>query len=321
VPFGLRWASGCSPAPAPGPRSHATKATSHELAPSFRVPRASSGRPTHRLPRGQTVQPGRLPSLRFSAPSASPRSQQQHDGRVCLARPLALSGFLDLSAPSSAVSLPALFHAGSALGVVPFRALLLPCSRTPSPAPLPSCRCSHLSKPEPPHDLGRRSSFRRAGPATQARRRRNGFEPRALRPPKRPSCPDDQPRRGLLPKQPAQNAARSTSPDIHEHLGLPPNDDPALQERPRLQGFAPHESPPLEVRLFRPGLPRVALLGLPPFRAVSLAGVPQPSPRLPSWTSLSQARTTTRLALQGFAPSEVGWTLSSLPTLMGFCAS
>jgi len=36
--------------------------------------------------------------------------------------------------------LPALFHAGSAHGVAPFRALFLPRSRTPSPTPVPSCR-------------------------------------------------------------------------------------------------------------------------------------------------------------------------------------
>jgi hypothetical protein len=50
-------------------------------------------------------------------------------------RPLAPSGFLDLTAPSSATCLPALFHAGSAHGVAPFRALLPSPSRTPSPAP------------------------------------------------------------------------------------------------------------------------------------------------------------------------------------------
>jgi hypothetical protein len=133
------------------------------------------------------VQPGRLPSLRFSAPTASPRSQQQHDGRVCLARPLAPSGFLDLSAPSSAVSLPALFHAGSAHGVVPFRALLLPCSRTPSPAPFPSCRWTHLSEPNPPRAIGCRSSFSRAGPVT------------ALEPPKRPSSRGPSSHRSDLP--------------------------------------------------------------------------------------------------------------------------
>jgi hypothetical protein len=106
-------------------------------------PRAPSGRLDHRLPRGQTVQSNRLPSLRFSAPTAFPRSRQQHDGLVCLTRPLAPSGFLNLSTLSSTASLPALFHAGSALGVLPFRALLLPCSRSPSPASFPSCRCAN----------------------------------------------------------------------------------------------------------------------------------------------------------------------------------
>jgi len=38
-------------------------------------------------------------------------------GRDCLTRPPAPSGFPNLLAPSSAPSLPALFHAGSALGV------------------------------------------------------------------------------------------------------------------------------------------------------------------------------------------------------------
>ena len=73
------------------------------------------------------------------SPSAFPRSQQQHDGRVCLTRPLASSGFLDLSTLFiSAASLPALFHAGSAHGVAPFRALFPPRGRTPFPAPIPS---------------------------------------------------------------------------------------------------------------------------------------------------------------------------------------
>jgi hypothetical protein len=118
----------------------------------------------HRLPRGQTVQPNRLPSLRFSAPTASPRPRQQHDGLVCLARPLASSGFLNLSTPSSAASLPALFHAGSAHGVVPFRALLLPCSRSPSLAPFPSCRCANLrSEPSARHRAPKRLPPYRTG--------------------------------------------------------------------------------------------------------------------------------------------------------------
>jgi len=75
------------------------------------------------------------PPMRFVAPSAFPRTRQQPDGRVCLARPLASSGFRNLSTPRSATCLPALSHAGSAHGVTPFRAFLLPRSRTPSPAP------------------------------------------------------------------------------------------------------------------------------------------------------------------------------------------
>jgi hypothetical protein len=39
---------------------------------------------------------------------------------------------------------PALFHAGSALGVKPSRALFLPRSRTLSPAPFPSWRSNRL---------------------------------------------------------------------------------------------------------------------------------------------------------------------------------
>jgi hypothetical protein len=251
MPFGLRWASGSSPAPAPGPRSHETQAASHGLAPSSRVPRASSGRRAHRLPRGQTVQTRRLPSLRFSAPTACPRPWQQHDGQVCLVWPLAPSGFLDLSALSSASSLPALFHAGSAHGVVPFRAFLLPCSRTPSPAPLPSCRWTHLSEPNPPRAVDCRSSLSRTGPVT------------TLEPPKRLSSRGPSSRRNDLPARrptvprlvtevPADNTVRSASPDAPRCLGSPPNDDSALRERPRLQGFAPHESPPLGHRRFRP---------------------------------------------------------------------
>jgi len=49
-------------------------------------------------------------------------------------RPPASSGFLNLLTLSSAPSLPALFHAGTTLGVVPFRALLLSRSSALSPA-------------------------------------------------------------------------------------------------------------------------------------------------------------------------------------------
>ena len=81
------------------------------------------------------------PPLRSVPPTASPRSEQRHEIEwACLTRSPASSGFLDLLTLSSAPSLVALFRATSAHGVVPSRALLLSRSRTPSPAPLPSCR-------------------------------------------------------------------------------------------------------------------------------------------------------------------------------------
>jgi hypothetical protein len=80
------------------------------------------------------------PPMRFLPLQRLPARGSGIVGRVCLARPPAPPGFLNLLALRSAPSLPALFHAGSAHGVAPFRALLLSCSRTPFPAPLPSCR-------------------------------------------------------------------------------------------------------------------------------------------------------------------------------------
>ena len=119
------------------------------------------------LPRRHRTLPGTIgrhgSSHEVCSPSAFPRSQQQHVGRVCLTRPLASSGFLDLSTLFvSAASLPALFHAGSAHGVAPFRAFLPPRGRTPSPTPIPSwCWSllvtistsrsrSHPRRPKPP---------------------------------------------------------------------------------------------------------------------------------------------------------------------------
>jgi hypothetical protein len=54
---------------------------------------------------------------------------------------VASSGFRDLLTPCSAHHLPALFHAGPAPGVHPSEHCSSPRSRTPSPAPRPSCRC------------------------------------------------------------------------------------------------------------------------------------------------------------------------------------
>jgi hypothetical protein len=123
-----------------GPRSSSLKpnrGSSHGLALSFRVHQASSGRGAPVPPKG-TAEPT-APPMRSFSPSASPHPGQRHDGRAYLTRPPAPSGFHNLLALSSAPSLVALFHATSAHGVAPFRALLLPCSRTPSPAPFPSC--------------------------------------------------------------------------------------------------------------------------------------------------------------------------------------
>jgi len=61
-----------------------------------------------------------------------------------MAKTLAPPGSLNLMTLSSAPCLPALFHAGSTLGVLPPKALLLSCSRSPSPTPLPSCRYDAL---------------------------------------------------------------------------------------------------------------------------------------------------------------------------------
>jgi hypothetical protein len=202
-----------------------------------------------------------------------------------------------------------------------------------------------LTEPDHPNDLDRRSGFRRKGPITPVPRppkrprtswpshRRNGSQavspraaeatlgPWAFRPPRRPSDPDDQPRPELPPKRSTQSTAHSTSLDIPKHLELPPSDDPALQERPRLQGFAPHESPPLEHQLFRPASGAwLSWAFCPPGLSPSLAcrGLHRDSPH----GLLSRRRERPReRVLQGLAPSEVGWALSSLPTLMGFFAS
>jgi hypothetical protein len=80
------------------------------------------------------------PPMRFAPLQRLATRGSGLEGRVCLARPPAPSGFLDLLALCSATCLPALFRAGSAHGVAPFRALLLSRGRTPSPAPVPSCR-------------------------------------------------------------------------------------------------------------------------------------------------------------------------------------
>jgi hypothetical protein len=85
---------------------------------------------------------------------------------------------------SSAASLPALFHAGSAHGVAPFRALFLPRGRTPFPVPIPSWRWS----------LPESISSSRCSPSDRSPRRAAGW-PRASLQSRNPfaSCAASQP--------------------------------------------------------------------------------------------------------------------------------
>jgi hypothetical protein len=115
----------------------------------------------------------------------------------------------------------------------------------------------------------------------------------------RPGC--CQPlRRVRSPKRPRPPSGKTTAP-------------------PRLQGLAPHESPPLDAgclgRRGARGSP-----GLLPSRVFPLVGMARPSPRLPSWASLLRPRTGEPAALQGLASNEIGLSLSRPPTLLGFAA-
>jgi hypothetical protein len=73
-----------------------------------------------------------------------------------------------------------------------------------------------------------------------------------------------------------------------------------LRDAPHLQGFAPHESPPLQAGcLGRPR--RVALLGFVPSRVFPLTGMARPSPRLPSWDCPTRRRIDRADAPTGFS--------------------
>jgi hypothetical protein len=258
--------------------------------------------------------PRRHPPVRSLAPSAFPRTRQRFlsNGPACLTGPPAPPGFLNLLTLSSAPCLVALFHATSAHGVAPFRALLLPRSRTPSPTPLPSCRCC-VPLPDSTRALGGRNR-----PTTGQRPISHRPKPvtarstsRPLRPkPSGACCPASSGRSRRTPKQPA--AANQS------HLHSRGFRSPA-RARPRLQGFAPRESPlPNTGGLDRPG--HVALLGLCPSRALSLTGMPRPSPQLPSWAFAARSQAIDQLALQGLTSREIGLPLSRLPALLGFAA-
>jgi hypothetical protein len=88
---------------------------------------------------------------------------------------------------------------------------------------------------------------------------------------------------------------------------------------PRLQGFAPRESPPLPAGCLGRRR-RVALLGFPPSRVLPLTTMARLSPRLPSWALSHLTRTLDEPTLQGFACREVGLSPRRLPTLLGFAA-
>jgi hypothetical protein len=68
------------------------------------------------------------------------RQSGAHFSRVCLARYVALPGFLSLLALCFSRRLPALFHAGNALGVPPSRAFPPRQAGTTFRCPMPSCR-------------------------------------------------------------------------------------------------------------------------------------------------------------------------------------
>jgi hypothetical protein len=94
-----------------------------------------------------------------------------------------------------------------------------------------------------------------------------------------------------------------------------------LPDAPHLQGFAPHESPPLHTgclgRTRARGSPGIApLQGSHPHRAGN--GLHRASPlEVARLGDKSSARALYRVLL----PGEIGWSLSRLPTLLGFTTS
>jgi len=75
-----------------------------------------SGFPKSRAPGVHPNAFSAAPSLGFLPFSAFPLRTAASNGRDCRTRPPASSGVLNLLTPSSALSLPTLFHAGSAHG-------------------------------------------------------------------------------------------------------------------------------------------------------------------------------------------------------------
>jgi hypothetical protein len=208
-------------------------------------------------------------------------------GPACLTGPPAPTGSLNLLAPSSAPCLVALFHATSALGVAPFRALLLPCSRTPSPTP------------------DALLSFRRTRTTASRAPQTAETDHRTLPHAASPTKADEH--------RPKPAATGPKGPPATSRVPI------QARERPRLQGFAPHESPPptaggLDRRRARSSLGLHSLQGsLPRWNRTAFTALP-----LMGFSVRAQA--TERPALQGLASSEIGSPLSRLPALLGFAA-
>jgi hypothetical protein len=111
---------------APGPRETIDLPSGSSLGLRLLFRGCPSTEPLHRafgfppaLRSGSAERPSAAPPLRFRPLQRFPARSSGMNGRTYLARPPAPSGFRNLLAPSSAPSLPALFHAGSAPGVNP----------------------------------------------------------------------------------------------------------------------------------------------------------------------------------------------------------
>jgi hypothetical protein len=199
---------------------------------------------------------------------------------------------------------------------------------TPFPRPLPSRQSRSRSK-LPKQQLRSRDRRQGAGPDRP---------PRAPNPPCRSmgEPPRDRRRSAGIPlhsrRRNAANppgtrhrgAASSPSPLRRNDASPPPEDRKSPgrtspRKLPRLQGFAPRESPPLSASCLGRRR-RVALLGLMPSRVFTLATMARPSPSLPSWAFSHRTRAADEPTLQGFTCREMGLSLSRLPTLMGSAA-
>jgi hypothetical protein len=124
LPFTLRLDSRVFALQAPMKTLQSFRDPSHGLRLPFRG--RPSTEPPHRAsgyPKPLTLSHAKrllaTPPLRFLPLQRFPAQGSGLNGRACLTRPPAPSGFLNLLTLHSALSLPALFHAGSAHGVRP----------------------------------------------------------------------------------------------------------------------------------------------------------------------------------------------------------